>query len=99
MQELEDPYFSLTQKHQVEEMQAAGRVVEFPSAQKRVRWVISQSHMAQLMCEDHNLSSLKAVNIPSRELTYPPDVWHIWVDDFPFPFRWDMLVFLEGSHN
>ena len=34
MQELEDPYFSLTQKHQVEEMQAAGRVVEFPSAQQ-----------------------------------------------------------------
>ena len=30
--------------------------------------------------------------IPSRELTYPPDGWHIWVDDFPnFP-RWDMLV-------
>ena len=35
-------------------------------------------------------------SVPSRELTYPPDVWHFWVDDFPnFP-RWDMLVFLEG---
>ena len=31
-------------------------------------------------------------SVPSRELTYPPDVWHFWVDDFPnFP-RWDMLV-------
>ena len=25
------------------------------------------------------------IYIPSRKLTYPPDVWHIWVDDFPFP--------------
>ena len=31
-------------------------------------------------------------SVPPRELTYPPDVWHFWVDDFPnFP-RWYMLV-------
>ena len=29
--------------------------------------------------------------IPSKELTYPPKM-AFWVDDFPFPFRWDMLI-------
>ena len=33
--------------------------------------------------------------IPSRQLTYPPLIRHIWVDDFPFP-RVGYDSFLEG---
>ena len=37
-------------------------------------------------------SKMPKRNALQEKLTYPPDVWHIWVDDFPnFP-RWDMLI-------
>ena len=39
--------------------------------------------------------------LPSRELTYPPDVWHIWVDDFPFPnfprWEYDNFPYFSGG--
>ena len=37
-------------------------------------------------------------DLPSRELTNPPDIWHIWVDDFPFPSRLvGYMNFLHGT--
>ena len=58
-----------------------------------------------------NLKSLKFSHWPSKgvywgynpltnqvgTITYPPNQWYVWVDDFPvFPFWWDMDSFPGG---
>ena len=44
---------------------------------------------------NHMAKTLPKVDIPSRELTYPPKM-AFWVDDFPFP-KVGYVNFVEGT--